>query len=62
MAMNKNPPVPRFPHPEPKAEEPSEEKVAKKPRVPVVPDHLRKEGSTPTPYEEIKKQAEDCLA
>ena len=55
LAINKNPPVPRFPHPEPKPVEIVDQKREKKPRVPPVPEHLRKEGATPTPYEEIKK-------
>ena len=58
--MNKNPPVPRFPHPEPKQPEPQQKIIKKKPRVPVVPDHLRKSRS-PSPYSELRKQNEDII-
>ena len=60
LAMNKNPPVPRFPHPEPKQPEPEQKIIKKKPRVPVVPDHLRKDRS-PSPYGELRKQNEDII-
>ena len=58
--MNKNPPVPRFPHPEPKKQEIQQKIIEKKPRVPVVPEHMRKSRS-PSPYSELKKKNEDIL-
>ena len=60
LAINKNPPVPRFAHPEPKKQEIQQKIIEKKPRVPVVPEHMRKSRS-PSPYGELKKRNEDIL-
>ena len=59
LAENKNPAVPRFTHPEPKPDNDDEliPKLEKKPRPPPVPEHLRKLGESPTPFEELQRRS-----
>ena len=55
----KNPPVPRFKHPpiDPtKSAEPVlNEKPARKPRPPAVPDNLRASAQSPTPAQQLRE-------
>ena len=64
LAENKNPPVPRFEHPTPKLSNEHEliPKKEKKPRPPVVPDHLRKTNESPTPFEDMQRRSQEEIS
>ena len=60
LVKPKNPPVPRFPHPENlnnSSETSTIEIPTKKPRVPKVPEHLRASNPSETPAERILRES-----